>query len=453
MTTKTLFYLTPSAVSEEGELTLVHELVGGSYASSLIVDDEGNVYSGSEDTSIRIWNNRGELLHTLNGHSYGVWCLALISPMEQLIRYTSIFFSLSLSRSCTRANITASFNRSGDSRGSLLMWDVQAGTQHKIFETENAINSIVLRNGLVYINKTAGDPTSSGELPILRLQPRSVIQTLQFTSDVSYVAEGKDKSVRRRRLMQREGSGKEADNREAEQDKWVMVADSEGKLWLYGEDLTKPAHVFLTPKLVDGRPAVIDVAGETKEEKVYAGCTDGSLWVWDMRPSLVRLCIETICLHPTVCPKAKLKACLPNELLSAVLHRKKTHPRKKEFVMQEILFKVLNEETLREGVEVACGNRYAKKHLGKLIFWVTDMMKEDVLITKMRKTRVIMWKELKAVAKRHVSSWYEKKCTELLEQTAREEEEINANSEVASDVSTAGKKKGNIFDLLAETED
>jgi len=71
---------------EKGELTLVHELVGGSYASSLIVDDEGNVYSGSEDTSIRIWNSRGELLRTLIGHSHCVWCVELISPMERLIR-------------------------------------------------------------------------------------------------------------------------------------------------------------------------------------------------------------------------------------------------------------------------------------------------------------------------------------------------------------------------------
>ena len=310
--------------------------------------------------------------------------------------------------------------------------------------------SMVQRNGLVYINTTEGN-TASAELPVLHMESQSVIKTLQFTSEVRYLTEGQDKkSVHwRKREIQREG---------CEKDKWVMVADYEGRLWLYGEDLTKPAHVFQTPKLVDGRPAAIGVAGETKEEKVYAACADGSLWVWDMRPSLVRLCIETICLHPTVYPKAKLKACncLPNELLSTVLHRKKTHPRKKECVMEEILFNVLNEETLREGVEVACGNRYAKKHLGKLIFWVTDRMKEDVLITKKRKTRVIMWKELKAVAKRHVSSWYEKKCTELLEQTAREEEEINNNagSEVGSDhVSTAGKKKGNIFDLLAETED
>jgi len=39
--------------------------------------------------------------------------------------------------------------------------------------------------------------------------------------------------------------------------------------------------------------------------------------------------------------------------------------------------------------------------------WEIDRMKEDVLIAKMRKTRVTMWKELQAVAKRHVSSWYE----------------------------------------------
>ena len=39
--------------------------------------------------------------------------------------------------------------------------------------------------------------------------------------------------------------------------------------------------------------------------------------------------------------------------------------------------------------------------------WEIDRMKEDVLIAKMRKTRVTMWKELQAVAKRHVSSWHE----------------------------------------------
>ena len=62
-------------------VSLVQTLYGHTnYANALTVPQNGNLVSGSEDKTIKIWNSTtGELIQTLTGHRTGVYSLTVLA--------------------------------------------------------------------------------------------------------------------------------------------------------------------------------------------------------------------------------------------------------------------------------------------------------------------------------------------------------------------------------------
>ncbi|MBD2726702.1 caspase family protein [Nostoc sp. FACHB-892] len=246
---------------------LLHTLNGHTQGVAAVAfsPDGQYIVSGSDDHTLRLWDTKGKLLHTLNGHTDAVMAVAF-SPDGQYIV-------------------------SGSYENALRLWDTKGNLLHTLKGHTDAVTDLAFSPDGQYIVSGSRDKTlrlwdTKGNLLHTLNGHTQAVTALAFSPDGQYIVSGRDNNT----LRLWDTKGKLLHTLNGHKGGWALAFSPDGQYIVSTDSETLrlwDTKGNLLHTLKGHTDAVTDLAFSPDGQYIVSGSRDKTLRLWDTKGNLL----------------------------------------------------------------------------------------------------------------------------------------------------------------------